>query len=108
MSAAMLNFDASRLNTCQTNNHFLQLVTLLCFINIDIIFIFFYYSYTVLPPVLVPRPSSAYPKPPPPLPSPFRSAEEPPMPYNACFPFKTSQTLQANRSPAIYVPGKAS
>lgn len=60
----------------------------------------------VLPPVLVPRPSGVYPKPPPPLPSPFRSAEEPPMPYNACFPFKRSQQPQPNRSPAMFVPGK--
>ena len=58
----------------------------------------------VLPPVLVPR-QSEYPKIPPPLPSPFRSAEEPPMPYNACFPFK-QQPQQLDKSPNIYVPGK--
>ncbi|XP_068719679.1 mothers against decapentaplegic homolog 9-like [Montipora capricornis] len=58
----------------------------------------------VLPPVLVPRPSNSYPKPPPPLPSPFRSAEEPPMPYNACFPFKASQQPQPKQSPAMYIP----
>ncbi|XP_031550939.1 mothers against decapentaplegic homolog 1-like isoform X2 [Actinia tenebrosa] len=40
----------------------------------------------VLPPVLVPR-QSEYPRPPPPLPPPFRAAEDPPMPYNASFPF---------------------
>lgn len=40
----------------------------------------------VLPPVLVPR-QSEYARPPPPLPAPFRAAEDPPMPYNASFPF---------------------
>ena len=28
------------------------------------------------------------------------------MPYNACFPFKTSHQPQPNQSPAMYVPGK--
>lgn len=46
----------------------------------------------VLPPVLVPR-QSEYPRPPPPLPSPFRSVDDPPMPYNASFPFNRQNQL---------------
>ncbi|XP_068701649.1 mothers against decapentaplegic homolog 5-like [Montipora capricornis] len=52
----------------------------------------------VLPPVLVPR-QSEYPRPPPPLPSPFRSAEDPPMPYNASYPF-SNRPNQLEHSPA--------
>ena len=52
----------------------------------------------VLPPVLVPR-QSEYPRPPPPLPSPFRSADDPPMPYNASYPF-SNRPNQLEHSPA--------
>lgn len=52
----------------------------------------------VLPPVLVPR-QSEYPRPAPPLPAAFRAVEEPPMPYNASYPF-TSRPSHAEHSPA--------
>ncbi|KAM7435406.1 Mothers against decapentaplegic 5 [Porites harrisoni] len=52
----------------------------------------------VLPPVLVPR-QSEYPRPAPPLPSPFRSVDDPPMPYNASYPFSNRPT-QLEHSPA--------
>ena len=48
---------------------------------------------------------SEYPRLQPPLPPPFQSAAEPPMPYNACFPFK-QQAQQPDNSANIYVAGK--
>jgi len=54
--------------------------------------------FVVLPPVLVPR-QSEYPRPAPPLPSPFRSVDDPPMPYNASYPFSNRPT-QLEHSPA--------
>ena len=59
---------------------------------------------TVLPPVLVPR-QSEYPRPPPPLPSPFRSAEDPPMPYNASFPFQNRQNQLDHSANTFDMPG---
>ena len=58
----------------------------------------------VLPPVLVPR-QSEYPRPPPPLPSPFRSADDPPMPYNASFPFQNRQNQLDHSANTFDMPG---
>lgn len=66
--------------------------------------LFYVVAFLVLPPVLVPR-QSEYPKVPPPLPPPFRSADEPPMPYNACFPFKQQLQQLDNNTSAYHVPG---
>ena len=52
----------------------------------------------VLPPVLVPR-QSEYPRPAPPLPAAFRAVEEPPMPFNASYPF-TRRPSHTEHSPA--------
>nr|ABC88374.1 Smad1/5 [Nematostella vectensis] len=52
-----------------------------------------------LPPVLVPR-QSEYPRPPPPLPPPFRATDDPPMPYNASFPFTNRQNT-SEQSPSF-------
>lgn len=51
----------------------------------------------VLPPVLVPR-QSEYPRQMPPLPPPFRTADEPLMPYNASFPFPRQDRQQSSGS----------
>lgn len=54
--------------------------------GVNELIVLFHIFFSVLPPVLVPR-QSEYVRAPPPLPAPFRAAEDPPMPYNASFPF---------------------
>lgn len=71
--------------------------------SVDKLYSFYVLILPVLPPVLVPR-QSEYPKPQPPLPPPFQSAAEPPLPYNACFPFK-QQARRPEGSMNMYMAG---